>query len=164
MGPPILSRIRHSDDSCPASRPSTSHHVDGRELAVTAVSMGNPHAVVYVDEVDAFPVETTRASPRESSGVSAAGERAFRRGARARRSADADLGAGIGNHPGVRHRGLRRVRGRGAHGTHPRHDPGPSARGRSRAGVARRQASVFMTGPATEVFSGEWPDDRADPV
>jgi diaminopimelate epimerase len=30
----------------------------GRALAVTAVSMGNPHAVTYVDDADAFPVET----------------------------------------------------------------------------------------------------------
>ncbi len=32
--------------------------VAGRRLEVSAVSMGNPHAVVYVDDVDAFPVET----------------------------------------------------------------------------------------------------------
>ena len=30
----------------------------GRTLRVTAVSMGNPHAVCYVDDADAFPVET----------------------------------------------------------------------------------------------------------
>jgi diaminopimelate epimerase len=32
--------------------------VDGRVFAVTAVSMGNPHAVIYVDDVARFPVET----------------------------------------------------------------------------------------------------------
>src|SRR6185437_3461229 len=32
--------------------------VGGHDLAVTAVSMGNPHAVAYVDNVAAFPVET----------------------------------------------------------------------------------------------------------
>ena len=35
--------------------------VDGRELAVTAVSMGNPHAVIYVDDVAAFPARDARA-------------------------------------------------------------------------------------------------------
>src|SRR5947209_12444493 len=31
--------------------------VNGREFAVTAASMGNPHAIVYVDDVASFPVE-----------------------------------------------------------------------------------------------------------
>ena len=31
--------------------------MDGRDFAVTAVSMGNPHAVIYVDDVAAFPLE-----------------------------------------------------------------------------------------------------------
>ena len=32
--------------------------VDGRELVVTCVSMGNPHAVTYVDDVAGYPVTT----------------------------------------------------------------------------------------------------------
>lgn len=32
--------------------------VGGREYRVTCVSMGNPHAVVYVDDVRSFPLET----------------------------------------------------------------------------------------------------------
>ena len=31
--------------------------VADREFAVTAVSMGNPHAVIYVDDAAAFPLE-----------------------------------------------------------------------------------------------------------
>ena len=31
-------------------------HVAGRTLRVTALSMGNPHCVVVVDDVDAFPL------------------------------------------------------------------------------------------------------------
>ncbi|HMF35641.1 MAG TPA: diaminopimelate epimerase, partial [Isosphaeraceae bacterium] len=31
--------------------------VDDRTLAATAVSMGNPHAVIYVDDVERFPLE-----------------------------------------------------------------------------------------------------------
>jgi len=34
----------------------TDIEVDGETLAVTCVSMGNPHAVVYVDDVEAFDV------------------------------------------------------------------------------------------------------------
>ncbi|MDE7293145.1 MAG: diaminopimelate epimerase [Oscillospiraceae bacterium] len=37
------------------SRPIT---VNGSEYAVTAVSMGNPHAVTFVDDVDSLPLET----------------------------------------------------------------------------------------------------------
>ena len=36
------------------SRPIT---VDGREYEITGVSMGNPHAVVFVDDVDALDLE-----------------------------------------------------------------------------------------------------------
>ena len=32
--------------------------VDGKEYRMTCVSMGNPHAVVYVDDVKNFPLET----------------------------------------------------------------------------------------------------------
>ena len=32
--------------------------LDGRRLALSSVSMGNPHAVLYVDDVDAAPVAT----------------------------------------------------------------------------------------------------------
>ena len=32
--------------------------VNGSEYAVTAVSMGNPHAVTFVDDVDSLPLET----------------------------------------------------------------------------------------------------------
>jgi len=31
--------------------------IDGKEYRVTCVSMGNPHAVTYVDDVDGFPLE-----------------------------------------------------------------------------------------------------------
>ena len=31
--------------------------IDGEPLAISSVSMGNPHAVVYVDDPDTFPVE-----------------------------------------------------------------------------------------------------------
>ena len=49
---------RESPRSCPASRPiDVPIEIDGRTLAVTAVSMGNPHAVIYVEDVERFPLE-----------------------------------------------------------------------------------------------------------
>ncbi len=36
--------------------------VEGHDLKVTAVSMGNPHAVVFVEDVEAFPVELVGAA------------------------------------------------------------------------------------------------------
>ncbi len=58
MGAPIL---QGSDIPCtlPGDPPlETPITVDGHSLRVTAVSMGNPHAVVFVDDVVSFPVET----------------------------------------------------------------------------------------------------------
>ena len=34
-----------------------SHHVDGKEYHMTAVSMGNPHAIIYVDDVNSLDLE-----------------------------------------------------------------------------------------------------------
>ena len=76
----------------------------GIDLAVTAVSMGNPHAVVYVDDVASFPVETVGAAARAPPGLPPTGQRPLRRGHRSRRGPDADLGARLGDHPGLRHR------------------------------------------------------------
>src|SRR5262249_37445508 len=57
MGPPILDPDRiptRLKGRPPVDAPL---RVDDREFAVTAVSMGNPHAVIYVDDADAFPLE-----------------------------------------------------------------------------------------------------------
>lgn len=57
MGPPGLNR-----SSLPMIGPgeeraiSVPLELQGRRYEVTAVSMGNPHAVIYVDEVENFPV------------------------------------------------------------------------------------------------------------
>ncbi|MFZ5986087.1 MAG: diaminopimelate epimerase [Bacillota bacterium] len=57
MGEPILEPSKipvASDKELFKSEPVA---VDGREFKVTCVSMGNPHAVVYVDSVDKFLLE-----------------------------------------------------------------------------------------------------------
>ena len=57
MGEPILKPGDipvDSDKDLFVSEPVT---IDGKEYKVTCVSMGNPHAVTYVDSVEQFPLE-----------------------------------------------------------------------------------------------------------
>jgi diaminopimelate epimerase len=59
MGRPILERNRipmSGGGSVPAIGETL--RADGTEFRFTAVSMGNPHCVIFVDEVESFPVET----------------------------------------------------------------------------------------------------------
>jgi diaminopimelate epimerase len=55
MGVPVLepARIPFVSDSADLVQPL---EVEGRKIAITAVSMGNPHAVQVVDDVNAAPV------------------------------------------------------------------------------------------------------------
>lgn len=57
MGPPIL-EAEKIPTTLPGDPPVDAPLLaGGREFAVTAVSMGNPHAVIYVDDVASFPVD-----------------------------------------------------------------------------------------------------------
>jgi diaminopimelate epimerase len=60
MGPPVLAPAkiptRLGDPAGPGPVLDAALAVDGRELRVSSVSMGNPHCVVYVDDVAAAPV------------------------------------------------------------------------------------------------------------
>jgi diaminopimelate epimerase len=62
MGPPILAPAkiptRLGDASGAGPVLDLPLRVDGRELRVSSVSMGNPHCVVYVETVDDAPVAT----------------------------------------------------------------------------------------------------------
>ncbi len=132
--------------------------VDGRDLAVTAVSMGNPHAVIYVDDAEAFPlgalgprIENDDAFPRrvnvhvvEVYGPDEVRMRTWERGSgitlACGTGACAVCVAGV-----LTGRSSRRILA---------HLPG----GDLELEWLDDAAPVFMTGPATEVFSGEWPD------
>ena len=132
--------------------------VDGREFATTIVSMGNPHAVIYVDDVDAFPleaigprIETHDAFPRRVNvhvvQVVEPGEvrmRTWERGSgitlACGTGACAVCVAGV-----LTGRSGRKVLA---------HLPG----GDLELEWHDDRSPVFMTGPATEVFSGDWPD------
>lgn len=57
MGEPILEPSRipvNSEKELFVCQPVV---IDGKEFKVTCVSMGNPHAVTYVDDVENFPLE-----------------------------------------------------------------------------------------------------------
>jgi diaminopimelate epimerase len=132
--------------------------IDGRTFAVTAVSTGNPHAVIYVEDVAAFPLETLGprlenhpAFPKRVNvhvvQVAGPGEvtmRTWERGSgitlACGTGACAVCVAGV-----LTGRSGRRILA---------HLPG----GDLELEWAGDDAQVFMTGPATEVFSGDWPD------
>ncbi|AGA27413.1 diaminopimelate epimerase [Singulisphaera acidiphila] len=132
--------------------------IEGHPLGVTAVSMGNPHAVVYVDDVTRFPVE--RFGPllenhvtfpkrvnvhfAEVVGPGEVRMRTWERGSgitlACGTGACAVCVAGI-----LTGRTGRKIIAHLPGGDLELEWPGDGQ-------------SVFMTGPATEVFSGEWPD------
>ena len=156
MGAPIL-RAAEIPTLLPGDPPiDAPMEVDGRTFAVTAVSMGNPHAVIFVDDVANFPLErlgplfeTHPSFPRRVNvhfvQVLAPGEvrmRTWERGSGVTLAcgtgACAVCVAGV-----LTGRTDRRVLAHLPGGDLDLEWPEPGG-------------SVFMTGPATEVFSGEW--------
>jgi diaminopimelate epimerase len=129
-----------------------------RELAITAVSMGNPHAVAYVADVAAFPLESLGpllerhpAFPRrvnvhvvEVVGTGEVRMRTWERGS------GITLACGTGA-CAVCVAGVLTGRTERALLAHL---PG----GDLELDWRDAGASVFMTGPAVHVFTGEWPD------
>ena len=131
--------------------------VGGQALAITCVSMGNPHAVIYVDDVAGVPLETLgpkverhAAFPQRVNAhwvqVHSADEvtmRTWERGSGVTQAcgtgASAVCVAGV-----LTGRTARKI---------ITHLPGGDLE------LEWRQADgrVYMTGPATEVFQGDWP-------
>ena len=56
MGEPIFEG-RYVPTSEAGPQLNRSLEVEGREFIISAVGMGNPHAVLFIDDVDTFPVE-----------------------------------------------------------------------------------------------------------
>jgi len=156
MGAPIL-RASEIPTTLPGDPPvDVPLSVAGHDLRVTAVSIGNPHAVAYVDDVERFPLEIVGpalehhpAFPRRVNAhfVSVVGPRevsmrTWERGSgitlACGTGACAVCVAGV-----LTGQTVRRMLA---------HLPG----GDLELEWLQDGASVFMTGPATEVFSGEW--------
>jgi diaminopimelate epimerase len=132
--------------------------LDDRVLAVTAISMGNPHAVVYVADVDSIPLESMGsklehhpAFPNRVNvhvvqvlGQAEVKMRTWERGS------GITLACGTGACAVCVAGALTGRTGRSILA----HLPG----GNLELSWPDDRRSVFMTGPATEVFRGEWPD------
>ena len=158
MGRPILESAA-IPTTLPGDPPiDVSMIVNGREFRVTAVSVGNPHAVIYVEDVASVPLsefgpvlERHQAFPNrinvhfvEVIGPEEARMRTWERGSgitlACGTGACAVAVAGV-----LTGRTGRRLLA---------HLPG----GDLHLEWPTDESSVFMTGSATEVFQGEWPD------
>ena len=156
MGPPIL-RGPEIPTTLPGD-PPVDHPltVEGRPIVVTAVSMGNPHAIVYVEDLAGFPVEALGAALERHPG--------FPRRVNAHfvevisptevRMRTWERGTGITLACGTGACAVA-VAGVLTGRTGPRllaHLTG----GDLELAWDGTDSPVFMTGPATEVFSGDW--------
>ena len=155
MGEPRLERSEIPMRGKPGRVIGEALRVDGERYEVTAVSMGNPHCVIFVKEVAEFPVarvgpaiERHRAFPRRTNvefvqvlGRSALRMRVWERGAgetlACGTGACATLVAAVLNGKADRKATV--------------HLPGGDLKIEWRASDNR----VYMTGPAEEVFCGE---------
>jgi len=158
MGAPVFepARIPFISDSAASVQPLD---VDRRTVQVSAVSMGNPHAVQVVEDVDAAPVLTegplierhARFPQRVNAGYMQVVDRGRIRLRVFERGAGETLACGTGACAavvaGIR-RGLLdspvRVETRGGELTI------------RWEGADNEQSAVFMTGPAVTVFEGEF--------
>jgi diaminopimelate epimerase len=130
--------------------------LEGRVLHVTGVSMGNPHAVSWVDDVDAYPVETVgpqverhAAFPRRTN---AEFVQVLSRGEVRQRTWERGCGETLGCGTGACAVGVA-----GALTGRTDRDLVVHLRGGDLRIVWGEDDHVRMTGPAVEVFQGLWP-------
>jgi len=161
MGEPILTPAEIPVDLEGDRAIEASIDVNGRGYAMTCVSMGNPHAVIFVDDTDAVDlavdgaaIETHALFPARTNvhfvRVHDAGEVAMRTW---ERGSGATLACGTGAAAVCVAGALTGRTGRAV----TAHLPGGDL------ALAWRDSDnhVMMTGPASEVFSGQW--DGAGP-
>ncbi len=138
-----------------SGRDATRSSVDGANVEIGAVSMGNPHAVLRVPDVETAPVERFGPSIETSPALSEADQRGLHADRGSRSHPLARVRARRGRDPGLRHGRLRRGRRRPALGTARRGRASRSARRHARWFLGRsRLRHVWLTGPATTVFTG----------
>ncbi len=132
--------------------------VEGRTLAITSVSMGNPHAVAYVEDLEALPLEVLGPAlehhPAFPRRVNAHFVQVVSLGEVRMRTWERGSGVTLACGTGACAVGVAGVLTGRTASRILAHLPGGDLELEWRGG----DASVFMTGPATEVFSGEWPD------
>jgi len=158
MGAPIL-QASDIPTTLPGDPPvNVPLHVEGHDLAVTAVSMGNPHAVAYVENVAEFPVEALGAvlerHPAFPRRVNAHFVEVIGRGEVRMRTWERGSGITLACGTGACAVCVAGVLTGKTDRVLLAHLPG----GDLELSWPGEGSSVFMTGPATEVFSGIWPD------
>jgi diaminopimelate epimerase len=131
--------------------------VGDRSLDVTAVSMGNPHAVVYVDDVESFPVESVGAALEHHPGfprrVNAHFVQVLGPGEVRMRTWERGSGITLACGTGACAVCVAGVLTGRTDRSIVAHLPG----GDLQLEWPADNSPVFMTGGATEVFTGEWP-------
>lgn len=157
MGAPVFepARIPFTSDS---ALPLQSLDVDRRTVQISAVSMGNPHAVQVVEDVDAAPVLTegplierhARFPQRVNAGYMQVIDRGHIRLRVFERGAGETLACGTGACAAVV-AGIRR----GLLDSLVRVDTRGGELTIRWEGADNEQSAVFMTGPAVTVFEGE---------
>ena len=158
MGPPIL-RSGEIPTTLPGDPPiDVPLTVEGHTLAVTAVSMGNPHAVAYVDDVARVPLEALGTvlehHPSFPKRVNAHFVQVIGPGEVRMRTWERGSGITLACGTGACAVCVAGVLTGKTGGRIVAHLPG----GDLELEWKGEGQPVFMTGPAVEVFSGEWND------
>jgi diaminopimelate epimerase len=158
MGLPILDSER-IPTLLPGNPPiDVSVEVDDRVLAITAVSTGNPHAVFYVADVAGFPLEslgpTLERHPAFPNRVNVHVVEVMGPGEVRMRTWERGSGITLACGTGACAVCVAGVLTGRTDRSILAHLPG----GDLELSWPDDRSSVFMTGPATEVFSGEWPE------
>jgi len=156
MGAPIL-EAAEIPTTLPGDPPiDVPIEVGGKDFLLTAVSMGNPHAVLFVDDVDAFPLEALgpliEKHPAFPRRVNVHVAQVISRSEVKMRTWERGSGITLACGTGACSVCVAGVLTGRTEGRVLAHLPG----GDLELEWPSREASVFMTGPATEVFSGEW--------
>ena len=148
MGEPILDPAA-LPRRCRAIRPSGAPaanvvlSVAEDSFLVTCVSMGNPHCVMFVEDVNDDWVATFGPLLEINPQFPEAGQRRIRPGDFARRGRDARVGAGLRRDARLRHRGLRGVRRRRPDRANRSQDARPPSR--RRPGIRMGRATTTCT-------------------
>jgi len=158
MGPPIL-RSSEIPTTLAGDPPvDAAIEVGGRSIRLTAVSVGNPHAVIYVEDVTNFPVETlgplVERHPSFPRKINVHFVEVVGRGEVKMRTWERGTGITLACGTGACSVAVAGILTGRTDGEILAHLPG----GDLTLQWAGGDAPVFMTGPAVEVFSGEWPD------
>ncbi len=155
MGTPIL-RAADIPTTLPDPPVNAQIGVNEGTFTLTSVSMGNPHAVIYVDDVASFPVETLgpvlERHPVFPRRVNVHFVEVLSRGEVRMRTWERGSGITLACGTGACAVCVAGVLTDHTDRTLLAHLPG----GDLELEWPADDASVFMTGPATEVFSGEW--------